>query len=221
MSRVTLSVPFDASQHDPHGTLRVTRYTAWMRDRTWLKRGPSLFGYHPGWVWWALAVLLFVGGATLITHGIERRQVNREYIDARLAYHAMEQGLDVQLVAAVVEAESGGDWLAESDAGAKGLMQVMPIALRDVRERYDVGPGDLFDPDYNLRVGTLYLRHLLDRFDGDVRLAVAAYHMGPSKLARGKRDEPGLSSQQLIDKHAGPKTKAYVERVLGMYDAAQ
>lgn len=189
-----------------------------MRSDTWYRRGPKVLGYQPGWLWWAAALMLVVILGVLVERQVARHRVNQAYIAERMAHHADEQGLDLALVSAVVEAESGGDWLAESEAGAKGLMQVTPIALKDVRQREAIAGGDLFDPDYNLRVGTLYLRHLLDRFEGDLALAIAAYHMGPTKVARGLKKYPGLSSQEMIAKHAGPKTRAYVEKVLKMYD---
>jgi soluble lytic murein transglycosylase len=185
-----------------------------MSKGTWKRLGPEVFGYQPGWLWWAAALMVVALAGTLLARQINRQLVNQQYIDYRIVYHARQQGLDVDLVRAVVDAESGGDWLAESDAGAKGLMQVTPIALKDVQLRDGVGAGDLFDPDYNLRVGTLYLSHLLDRFDDDRALALAAYHMGPTRVSRGLKKYPGLSSREMIDKHAGPQTRAYVEKVL-------
>ncbi|MFN3168288.1 MAG: lytic transglycosylase domain-containing protein [Phycisphaeraceae bacterium] len=186
---------------------------------TWKRDGPAVFGYQPGWLWWAAALMVVALGGAFLARQVNRQLVNQRYIDQRIVHHAEQQGLDVDLVRAVVEAESGGDWRAESDAGARGLMQVTPIALKDVQLRDGVGPGDLFDPDYNLRVGTLYLSHLLDRFEGDVALALAAYHMGPTRVSRGLSKYPGLSSREMIDKHAGPQTRAYVEKVLSMIEA--
>ena len=188
-----------------------------MGQATWYRRGPSVWGYQPGWLWWAAALIVLVFAGTMVARQVQRKQINVQYINERIAFHADEQGLDAALVEAIVEAESGGDWLAESDAGAKGLMQIMPIALKDVRQREGVGPGDLFDPDYNLRVGTLYLRYLLDRFEDDLVLTIAAYHMGPTGVARGQRTYPGLSPRDMIRKHAGPKTRAYVDQVLERY----
>lgn len=185
-----------------------------MTDRSWYRSGPSVLGYQPGWLWWAVALVVLVGGGALLVQRLQRQAINERYIQERVAHHAQAQGLDIVLVRAVVQAESSGDWLAESPAGARGLMQVMPIAHQDVMTRFEIADGDLFDPDYNLRVGTLYLRYLLDRFDEDVALAVAAYHMGPTAIERGRKKYPDLTSRQMIDRHAGPQTRAYVERVL-------
>ena len=189
-----------------------------MRDASWKRHGPALFGYQPGWLWWAAALIVVTLGGTLLIRQISSAMINARYIDQRIVHHASEQGLDVELVRAVVEAESGGDWRARSDADARGLMQVTPIALKDVRQREGLDAGDLFDVNYNLHVGTLYLKHLLERFDGDVALALAAYHMGPTDIARGLEKYPDLSSREMIRKHGGPKTRAYVDQVLQRYE---
>ena len=128
---------------------------------------------------------------------------------------ARRHGLDSLLVASLVEAESSFLPRVVSPRGAVGLMQVMPVTERDVLERNpQLARGLLTDPDYNLRVGTTYLSYLLERFDGDLKLALAAYHMGPTKVAKAKQSDPGLTTDELIIKHAGPKTRAYVRNVL-------
>ena len=135
--------------------------------------------------------------------------------EALVAKHARAAGVDERLVRSVVTHESGGDADAVSPKRARGLMQITGITLQDVRNRNRGFPeGDLFDPDYNLRVGTTYLAYLLDRFDGDRRLAVAAYHMGPTAVRRAMNADPGLGSEALIAKHGGPQTRAYVAKVL-------
>ncbi len=157
------------------------------------------------------------------------RQMARQ--DALIREHAAAAALPYELVRAVVEVESGGDPRAESELGARGLMQVMPLTEQDVLQRNpDLairgtsggtsggGAGDLFDPDYNLTIGTTYLRHLLDRFGGDRTLALAAYHMGPTRVARIRKKAPGLTPTQLVERHGGPKTRAYVPMVLRRSD---
>ncbi len=126
---------------------------------------------------------------------------------------AEQAGVDPLLVRAVVLAESSGNPEAHSSAKAKGLMQITPITHEDAMQRFDLPDGDLFDPDYNLTVGTRYLAYLLNRFDDDVTLALAAYHMGPTRVSKLRRENPKLSPNELVEKFAGPKTKAYVKRV--------
>jgi soluble lytic murein transglycosylase len=178
-----------------------------------------MFGYEPGWLWWAAVFAVICGGLYWGSFQLDRHEKNRSYLYERASFHANEQGLDSYLVHAVIEAESGWDWQAQSPIGAKGLMQVTDIALEDVKRLEGIEDGDLFDVDYNLRVGTLYLAYLLDRFEGDVALALAAYHMGPTRVARGQRKYPDLSSRDMIEKHGGPQTRAYVKKVLGLIEA--
>ncbi len=104
-----------------------------------------------------------------------------------------------QLVQAVVQAESGYNPKALSSKGAMGLMQLMP-GTADL-----LGVSNAWDPQQNVRGGTAYLRQQLDRFDGSVRLAVAAYHAGPNAVVKYGGVPPY------------PDTQEYVERVLSLY----
>lgn len=123
-------------------------------------------------------------------------------------------GLPPSLVASVIRAESDGDPGAVSPRNARGLMQITPIALMEVRRRYDVPAGDLHDPAYNIAVGTRYLRLMANRFDGDAWLAVAAYNMGPTALAKLRRRHDGLGSRELVLRHAPRETRKYARKVL-------
>ncbi len=130
-------------------------------------------------------------------------------------------GLDPALVMAVVAAESGGDVTAQSGADARGLMQITPITLAEVKDRRRlVGEGDLYDPEYNLKVGCAYLAQLWQRFDGDPAAVMAAYHMGPTKVAQWLAKHPGADGAALLASSAtGPKTRAYVTQVLAEWES--
>jgi soluble lytic murein transglycosylase len=109
--------------------------------------------------------------------------------------HAANHDLDPALVAAVVNVESGFDPNATSEAGAIGLMQLLPetakgIALRTGGDRFVV--ADLRDPEINVRYGSWYLDHLLGMYDGDVRLALAAYHAGPGSVDHWRSQGLGI-----------------------------
>ncbi|HXV78232.1 MAG TPA: lytic transglycosylase domain-containing protein [Candidatus Polarisedimenticolaceae bacterium] len=100
-------------------------------------------------------------------------------------------GIDPLLTAAIVARESSFRSRAESEAGALGLMQVRPFVAQDVALRRGVawgGSETLHDPRLNVRLGTSYYGELLSRFDGDVTLALAAYHRGPTRLSRQIRE---------------------------------
>ena len=105
--------------------------------------------------------------------------------------------VDPFLVKAVIRTESLFDPNAESDAGATGLMQLMPATA----ERFRVDPGDRNDPEQNIRAGTEYLRWLLDLFKGDSKLAVASYNCG-ERLVQRLNKVPGI-----------PETQEYVVKV--------
>jgi hypothetical protein len=113
-----------------------------------------------------------------------------------LANAGHEHNLDVDLLASLVNAESGGNVRAVSPVGARGLMQLMPSTAAEL------GVEDSFKPDENVRGGSAYLDALLTRYHDNLALALAAYNAGP--LA--------------VDKYRGippyRETQAYVARVI-------
>ena len=121
--------------------------------------------------------------------------------------HARNYDLPPTLLAAVIYAESKFDADAHSEAGAVGLMQLLPdtarrIAIRTGGDRFV--DSDLLDPELNVRYGSWYLRHLLDRYH-DVRTALAAYHAGQGNVDEWRREGGGIRF---------PETRQYVDRVL-------
>jgi soluble lytic murein transglycosylase-like protein len=107
-----------------------------------------------------------------------------------------EHNLDVDLLASLVKAESGGNARAVSPAGARGLMQLMPGTASEL------GVEDSFKPDQNVRGGSVYFDALLTRYHDNMALALAAYNAGPPA----------------VDKYHGippyRETQAYVARVI-------
>jgi len=126
---------------------------------------------------------------------------------------AARHNLDADLVASVVEAESGGNASAVSRAQAYGLMQVRIPTARDMVGR-DVTIEELFDPAVNLDIGCRYLRRMLDRYKGDVRLALMAYNAGPGKVDQWLLEEPD-PARALRTKAYG-ETRAYVLKILDL-----
>src|SRR4051794_19983747 len=92
--------------------------------------------------------------------------------DARVEKYSAQNGVDPDLVRRMVGKESQGKRNAHSWAGAGGLMQLMPETARGL------GVADVNDPDQNIEAGTRYLRQHLDKFNGDVPSALAAYNAG-------------------------------------------
>ncbi len=169
---------------------------------------------------WLVAAAVLAGGGCMVALGL--RAWHRRTVEHRLSRygesirrHAEAAGLSPELVWAVIRVESGGDPRAVSRTNARGLMQIMPPAEREALARLHADQGDLFDPDYNIRVGTAYLRQLFDRFDGDAYLALAAYNMGPTRVARMIQDHPGLTGRQLVEQFAPEVTRRYCRDILG------
>jgi soluble lytic murein transglycosylase-like protein len=113
-----------------------------------------------------------------------------------LAKAGDEHNLDVDLLASLVKAESGGNTRAVSRTGARGLMQLMPSTAAGL------GVSDSFEPRQNVRGGSAYLDALLTRYHDNMALALAAYNAGPAA----------------VDKYHGippyHETQAYVARVI-------
>jgi len=120
--------------------------------------------------------------------------------DTLFAGYAQSNGIEAALIKAVARIESCFDLRAVSRVGAQGLMQLMP------ETQSLLGVGDPFVADKNISGGAAYLRMMLDRFNGNVALALAAYNAGP----------------EAVDRHHGippfRETRDYVKRVTEQYD---
>jgi len=123
-------------------------------------------------------------------------RVPSEEIEPQIEYAAAQEGLSPDLLRAVAHAESGFVPCAVSPAGAAGIMQIMPATGRDL------GLVNPWDPQQSLAAGAKYLRQLLDRYNGDVRLALGAYNAGPGRVDQ-YRDVPPID-----------ETRNYVRRIL-------
>jgi soluble lytic murein transglycosylase len=120
--------------------------------------------------------------------------------------HAENYGLEPHLLAAVIYQESKFDANAVSDSGAVGLMQLLPATAQGIADRTG-GSGwherDLVNPELNVRYGSWYLRHLLDKYD-DEELALAAYNAGQANVDRWREEGDEIEFAE---------TRHYVERV--------
>ena len=102
--------------------------------------------------------------------------------------------VDPALVKAIIMAESGYDPRAISKVGAKGLMQLMPETAEEL------GVEDVFSPKHNINAGVGYFKKLLNRFDGDIKMALAAYNAGTRKVREYKGIPPFKATRYYIKK---------------------
>ncbi len=112
---------------------------------------------------------------------------------------AAEHDVDPALVKAIIMAESRYDPMATSKKGAIGLMQIMP------RTASSFSAGDMYDPVHNINAGVEYLKNLLNQFEGNLELALAAYNAGPGKV----REYQGMPPYEV--------TILFVKRVFEYY----
>ena len=159
----------------------------------------------------------FISSDASLRHTIRARQASFDiflsYLDDQVRYQRLDHlpygeeirqaaerhGVDGLLIASIVEAESSFDPCAISHRGAVGLMQVMPTTAGFFEL------DTLTEPERNIDLGTRYLRHLLEIYDGDLELALAAYNAGPGNVRRFG----GLPPFR--------ETRRYVEKVLTSY----
>jgi soluble lytic murein transglycosylase-like protein len=116
-----------------------------------------------------------------------------ESIDRHITKESRRQSLRPDLVRAVIQVESAFNGRARSPKGAMGLMQLMPATAAEY------GVRNPWDPGENIRAGVAYLRRLLDRYEGNEELALAAYNAGPSAIDRhGQQVPPYRETQQYV-----------------------
>jgi soluble lytic murein transglycosylase len=128
---------------------------------------------------------------------------------------AREIGLDPAFVYGLIRQESRFVMDARSGAGASGLMQLMPATARWTAKKIGLAytPGAITDRDLNLRLGTAYLKLVLDDFGGSQTLAAAAYNAGPNR-PRAWRQGPALEAAIWAETIPFPETRDYVKKVL-------
>jgi soluble lytic murein transglycosylase-like protein len=120
-----------------------------------------------------------VDGRPGVSSQAELRKVDAtSEFDALIHQTAVQYEVDPLLVKAVVRQESGFNPAATSRVGAAGLMQLMPATAREL------GVANVYDPQQNLDGGVRYLKSMIERYNGDVTLALAAYNAGPGNVDR-------------------------------------
>lgn len=135
---------------------------------------------------------------------------------------AAQYDVDPFLVFAIIRAESKYQTWAESPAGAKGLMQIMPDTAAWIAGQMkikDFKAEDLYDPELNIRMGCWYLSQLEKEFDDSLPLTVAAYNAGRGKVSNWVQSGQWQGSAKDLEDIPFPETRNYVKNVLSNYKA--
>ena len=123
-----------------------------------------------------------------VSNNLQEKKTFDPIIEEASRTYAVEPGL----IRAVIQVESSGNALAVSPAGAQGLMQLMPATGAEL------GVKNPFDPAQNIMAGTRYLRQLMDRYQGNVRLVLAAYNWGMGNLERRPEAMPKETQRYIV-----------------------
>ena len=177
-----------------------------MKRRARRRRGWLALGTGAAIV--GLAVGALVASGTF-DHALKELTLPLNHEDV-IRQQASEKGVDAALIAAVIYSESKFSD-ATSSAGARGLMQIIPDAAKQIAKESGATTfelGDLSNPEINIRYGTFLLRELLDRYNGDEAAALAAYNAGPGNVDKWGGSDLNVSEIPF------PETRAYVEEVL-------
>ncbi|HIW34035.1 MAG TPA: lytic transglycosylase domain-containing protein [Candidatus Paenibacillus intestinavium] len=130
--------------------------------------------------------------------------------------------VDPHLIAAVIRVETNFQTGRESPKGAVGLMQLMPTTSEWIVERANLehisADKLLHDPTMSIELGTWYLNHLLDQFDGEKIVAIAAYNAGPGNVSKWIEQGTWSGEYATSDDIPFGETRRYVQKVVYYYN---
>ncbi len=168
--------------------------------------------------WLVLGAVLLCGALALVVLGDADRDHTLPLADTQIIRaQAAEKRLDPALIAAVIYAESKFE-PRPSSAGAEGLMQILPETayyLAKLSGGRTFTSSDLATPSVNVAYGSYYLRYLLDHYDGNEVLALAAYNGGLANVDRWVAQADAAGRRLTVEEIPFPETREYVRRVLG------
>ncbi len=142
------------------------------------------------------------------------------YYDYLVDKYCRRYGLESELVFALIKQESAFNHKAHSYANAYGLMQLIPPTARDMARLAGIrlrSLNDLYDPDLNIHLGTLYLKQLNRRFKGDKSKILAAYNAGPHRVKKWQKMAFSERTDCFIENMEFEQTRTYVRHVLKNY----
>lgn len=135
--------------------------------------------------------------------------------------YAEVYGLDPYLIAAVIKVESGYDRFAKSSKEALGLMQIKLSTGKWIGEKIgyrDLDEEMLYDPEVNIMMGCWYLNYLIEYYNGDMQLALAAYNGGQGNVSKWLKDENYSDDGITLKNIPFNETRSYVEKISKTYN---
>lgn len=122
------------------------------------------------------------------------------------------------LVQAVIQAESSGNPAAVSPKGAQGLMQIMPATFAEEAAKLGIQNPDPMNREHNQAVGTAYLSQLIERYNGNIALALSAYNWGLGRVDKIAAALGTDATPAEIARHVPAETQAYMAKILARYN---
>lgn len=174
---------------------------------------------------WLLAVLLVVGSLVFsVWHSeIDELRYPRKYSEY-VEYYADKYDLDPLTLYAFIRTESNFDPYAESDVGARGLMQITEVTFDWIKSK--IAPTealtfeDLYDPETNIRFGSYFVAYCLLKFE-DLSTAAAAYHNGVTAVSELLKNSDYSSDGKTLDEFPYPQMRQYVHKITTSYKKYQ
>ncbi|QOR36443.1 lytic transglycosylase domain-containing protein [Clostridium sp. 'deep sea'] len=135
--------------------------------------------------------------------------------------HATETGLDPYFIASIIRTESNFVPRALSKSGAIGLMQLMPNTAKWVADKVELKIAkneDLYDPNTNIKLGTFYIKHLLNKYNNNTAMALAAYNSGMGRVKEWINEGIWNGSISTANEIPYDETRHFVRKVLRSYE---
>ena len=176
-----------------------------------------------------LAVLLILAAIGAALFAVFQDKINRweypiEYAEY-VTYYADKYEIDPLMLYAFIRTESNFDPMADSDAGARGLMQITEVTFDWIKSKIapteDLTFEDLYDPETNIRFGSYFVSYCLLRYQDDLATAAAAYHSGWGTVDDLLAQEQYSADGKALDHYPYPQMRLYVKKITSSYQHYQ
>ncbi|EFB76630.1 lytic transglycosylase domain-containing protein [Subdoligranulum variabile] len=176
-----------------------------------------------------LAVLLMLALAGAVLFAFFQDKINRWEYPIQYAeyvtYYADKYDIDPLMLYAFIRTESNFDPMADSDAGARGLMQITEVTFDWIKSKIapteDLTFEDLYDPETNIRFGSYFVSYCLLRYQDDLATAAAAYHSGWGTVDDLLAQTQYSADGKTLDHYPYPQMRLYVKKITSSYQRYQ